>query len=78
MKLLLIHAKSFEYEAREKALEGAEDIDGRRIGKAENALVVFVTVEEGDSSDPGVVSAAVREIEDVFRRVKASEVVVYP
>ncbi|MGC8835387.1 MAG: threonine--tRNA ligase [Infirmifilum sp.] len=78
MKLLLIHAKSFEYEAREKALEGAEDIDGRRVGKAENALVVFVTVEEGDSSDPGVVSAAVREIEDVFRRVKASEVVVYP
>jgi len=78
LKLLLIHAKSFEYEAREKALEGAEDIDGRRVGKAENALVVFVTVEEGDSSDPGVVSAAVREIEDVFRRVKASEVVVYP
>ncbi|ABL78156.1 threonine--tRNA ligase [Thermofilum pendens] len=78
MKTLLIHAKHFEYEAREKALDAAESIDGNRSGSFENALVVFVTVEKGDGSSQDVVEEAAADVLDVFRRVGASRVVVYP
>lgn len=78
MKLLLVHAKVFEYEAREKAIEEAEELSENRSGRAENALVVFVTVEKGDSVDSGVAEKAAGEVEDVYRRVGASVVVLYP
>ncbi|MEZ0346028.1 MAG: threonine--tRNA ligase [Infirmifilum sp.] len=78
MKILLIHAREFEYEAREKAFEGAEELGDHKAGKAQNALVAFITVEKGDSSDPTVVARAINEIVDVFSRVKANQVVVYP
>ncbi|UNQ72811.1 threonine--tRNA ligase [Infirmifilum sp. NZ] len=79
MKILLIHARSFEYEAREKAVDSAEELsEGNRTGRAENALVAFVTVEKGDSSDPGIAEKAAQEIRDVYTRVGASEVVLYP
>ncbi|PLJ78347.1 threonine--tRNA ligase [Infirmifilum sp. SLHALR2] len=79
MKILLIHARSFEYEAREKAVDSAEELsEGNRTGRAENTLVAFVTVEKGDSSDPGIAEKAAQEIRDVYTRVGASEVVLYP
>ena len=79
MKILLIHAKEFEYEARQKAIESAEKIDGvSGQGSFENILVVFTTVEEGDSGSKEVVRKAVNEILDVFERVKAERIIVYP
>jgi len=79
LKILLIHARTFEYEAREKAVDSAEELsEGNRTGRAENALVAFVTVEKGDSSDPGIAEKAAQEIRDVYTRVGASEIVLYP
>lgn len=79
MKILLIHARSFEYEARSKALDEAEEFDGvKREGRFENALVAFITVEKGDASDPSVVEKAVDEIINVYRKVGAGVVLVYP
>ncbi|QOJ79586.1 threonine--tRNA ligase [Infirmifilum lucidum] len=79
MKVLLIHAKTFEYEARQKAVDTAEELsDSNKSGRAENVLVAFVTVEKGDSSDPEIVGKATGEIESVYKRVGASGVVVYP
>ncbi len=79
MKMLLIHAKRFEYEARSKALDAAEKLDGvKRSGSYENALVAFITVEKGDLGDSAVVPRAVDEIADVASRVGAERVVIYP
>ncbi len=79
MKILLIHAKTFEYEARQKAVDAAEELsDSNKSGRAENVLVAFVTVEKGDSSDPEIAGKAAGEIEGVYKRVGASGVVVYP
>ncbi|MEM4791145.1 MAG: threonine--tRNA ligase, partial [Thermofilum sp.] len=78
MKLLLIHAQSFEYEARQRALQEADPLDGNRHGAAENVLVVFVSVEQGDLSDSSTVEKAAGEILDVFKRVGAGSVVIYP
>ncbi len=79
MKILLIHAKTFEYEARQKAVDAAEELsDSNKSGRAENVLVAFVTVEKGDSSDPEIAGKVAGEIEGVYKRVGASGVVVYP
>lgn len=78
MKILLIHAKTFEYEAREKAMEQAEELGENRSGKFQNALVVFVTVERGDGASKEVAERAVADMVDVYSRVGASLIVIYP
>lgn len=80
MKILLIHCKEFEYSVRDKAVEGAEEVDdSNRSGKFENVLVAFTSVEREDVKNPkGVVEQASAEILDVFSKVRAESVVVYP
>lgn len=78
MRILLIHAKTFEYEAKEKALDAAEELGENKAGKFQNVLVVFLTVEKGDGSSPDVVEKAVSDILDVYGKVGASGIVVYP
>ncbi len=80
MRMLLIHAERFEYSVRERALPSAEELDGLKPQLSlDNALVAFVTVEEGDEGNlPSVSERACDEIVEVHRRVGASAVVVYP
>ncbi|MCY0873419.1 MAG: His/Gly/Thr/Pro-type tRNA ligase C-terminal domain-containing protein [Acidianus infernus] len=72
---LFIHASNFSYEVKEKAIEKAEE-DYLPSLKKENALVVFTTVEKGD--DEEIIRKAVDNIKDVFSKVKASCVIIYP
>ncbi|MEZ0319000.1 MAG: threonine--tRNA ligase, partial [Pyrobaculum sp.] len=75
MRLLYIHAERFTWEAKETAL----DIRDEPVsGKAENALVVFVAVERGDTADDEFLRQVARDVVDVAQRVKASTIVVYP
>ncbi|RLE60105.1 MAG: threonine--tRNA ligase [Thermoprotei archaeon] len=79
MKILLIHAETFEYEAKQKAIDQAEKLDGvKKEGSFNNVLVVFTTVEEGDLKDPSVINQAKNEILDVFEKVKAERILIYP
>ena len=80
LRILLIHCEKFEYNAREKAVEKAEDLDeSNRAGRFENVLVVFTSVEKEDVKDPESIAAqAGREILDVLRTVKAERVLLYP
>lgn len=80
LRILLIHCEKFEYNAREKAVEKAEDLDeSNRAGRFENVLVVFTSVEKEDAKDPeSVAEQAGREILDVFKTVKAERVLLYP
>ncbi len=80
MKLLLIHAERFEYEARQRALEEAEELtEENRRGSAENALVCFTTVEGVDELNlPWVVERAADEVEGLARRLAVGRVVIYP
>jgi threonyl-tRNA synthetase len=72
---LFIHASNFSYEVKEKAVEKAEE-DYLPSLKKENALVVFTTVEMGD--DEEIIRKAVENIKDIFSKVKASCVIIYP
>ncbi len=79
MKLLLIHADYLEYEATEKTQVAEEIPDEQKSGRAEETLVAFMAIEEDDESETeAVIENAFEEIRDVFERVGAESVVVYP
>lgn len=74
MKILLLHSDYIEYEVKKKT-KFAEPFDGK--GESVNeALVVFVSVEKGDSEDTAI--KAVEEIRDVAGKVNAERIVLYP
>jgi threonyl-tRNA synthetase len=79
LRTLLIHAESFKARTTEKALEEAEEIPGEYSIELENALVVFTTVEEGDSRNlSGLAAGFVRDLKDLVATLKPSAVVLYP
>ncbi len=75
MRLLLLHSDWIEFEPLEKALKAAEEIEKEKK-RVEDALVVFVSVEDGDSEK--TVKNAAGEILDVAEQVGAKRVVLYP
>ncbi|BCU69306.1 threonyl-tRNA synthetase editing domain-containing protein [Stygiolobus caldivivus] len=75
MILLLIHASKFSFSVKEKAIKEPEEPKIPSLEK-ENVLVVFTTIEKGDSEE--LVDKAVSEVVSVFNDVKASSVVIYP
>jgi threonyl-tRNA synthetase len=80
MKLLFIHADHLKFEARRPAVKGLPPLPpGAERGEADEALVVFFSVERQDLTDPGpLLSQAVQNVEDVLGQVKAERVVLYP
>ncbi len=79
MKLLLIHADDFSYEAREKTPVAEEISEEMRAGSFDEVLVAFISVEKRDSRDVETAARmAADEILSVADRVGAERVVVYP
>ena len=80
MRLLLIHADRFEYEAREKAVKEPEPLASSvKKGALEDGLVAFCTVEKTDEDATESVAAnAARSIEEVLGWLKTKRVMVYP
>jgi len=80
LRILLLHCERFEYRVRERAVDGAEELDdSNKSGGFKNVLVAFMSVEREDAKDPdGVVGQASLEIFDVFFKVKAESIVIYP
>ncbi len=77
MRILAIHADYFEYEAREKIKDIAEEIDEKEGRKRiEEPLVVFITCEAID--DDSVVEQCAKEIDAIAKKVGAKRIVVYP
>jgi len=74
MKILLIHADFMEYEVKKKT-KIAEPFEGKG-GGAEEVLVVFTAVENGDNSN--TVENAVKEVSEVFEKVNAERILIYP
>src|SRR5712692_6914008 len=80
LRLLLVHADRFEYEAREKAVKEPEPLDElHKKGALENGLVVFSTVEKNDEQEPEQIATnAASSIEEVLGWLKTKKVMVYP
>ncbi|MFO8133111.1 MAG: threonine--tRNA ligase [Thermoplasmatota archaeon] len=78
MKLLLLHTDYIEYEAKQKAIDSAPELDARQ-DRLDEALAVFVAVERDDEGDvPAVVDNAAGEIRSVASRVSVDNVMLYP
>ena len=80
MRMLLIHARRFEYHVVKKAIRSAEKLgDDKGRLEAENTLVAFITVEKQDESNiPLLVEKASSEILGVYGKVKAASIILYP
>lgn len=80
MRLLMIHAKHFEYEARQKALEGAESLSSENRSRSlSDLLVVFSTVEKADERGlDEVAEKAAAQVKGVAGRIGVNRVLVYP
>lgn len=79
MRVLLIHSDYLKYQTKSKTKIAEKIDDEKKKGSFENSLVAFTAVEKEDESDmQGVVENAVKEIMDVFSKVGAENVVVYP
>ena len=78
MRMLLIHADEFSYEVKSKAIPEPEEPKNLKAS-VKNALVAFCTIEKDDEKNPEVIAfKAAENIIDVFNRVKAENIVVYP
>ena len=79
MRILLIHSDYLKYKTKSKTRIAEKIEDDKKEGLYENALVVFTAVEKEDEEDMDtVVENAVNEIEDVFGKVGAKVVAIYP
>ncbi len=75
---MVIHAEEFSSRVTEKAVKEAEEAVEQQVS-VKNALVVFISVEEGDLS--GVDQISVKFVDDVkalVGRLRPSSVVLYP
>lgn len=79
MRILLIHSDYLKYKTKSKTRIAEKIEDNKKEGIYENALVVFTAVEKEDEADmKTVVENAVVEITDVFGKVGADLVAIYP
>lgn len=75
MIILFIHASDFSFNVKEKAIKEPEEAKLKSI-ELKNVLVCFTTVEKGD--DEEILNEAINDILDVYSKVKAASVVIYP
>lgn len=79
MRVLLIHAERFEYEVKDPTKMAEELLPGAPKTHAfQEPLVVFTTVESSDDNPDAIAEVAAADIADVFSKVEARSVVLYP
>lgn len=79
MRILLIHSDYLKYKTKSKTRIAEKIPEDKKQGEYENALVVFTAVEKEDEKNPDIiVENAINEIKDVFGKVGAEIVAVYP
>jgi len=79
MRVLLIHADRFEYEVKEPTKMAEELPKGYSKKHSFNEpLVVFSTIESSDEDIESIAEVASADLADVFQRVKAERLVLYP
>jgi len=80
MRILFLHSDYLEYEVKSKALKSIGDIpEGRRKGRAEEALVCFISAEQRDEADTKAAAAsAAKNIEEVAGQLRTKRIVLYP
>ena len=79
MRVLLIHADRFEYEIKEPT-KMAEPLPENHpnVHSFKEVLVAFSTIESSDTDMVAIAEAAAADFQDVFTKVRAERMVLYP
>ncbi len=78
MRILTLHSDFIEFEAKKKAIKEPEPLK-KKSEKIEECLVVFISVEKKDESNPdNAAKNLVKNIKDIASQVKEKSVVLYP
>ncbi len=78
MRILTLHSNYIEFEAKKKAIEEPEPLK-KKSEKIEECLVVFISVEKRDESNPeNAAKNLIRNIKDIAFQVKEKRIVLYP
>ena len=76
MHLLFKHVEYIYWKTKKKAVKNREELnEENRERRIEEALLVYLAIEEGDSDK---IDDAVNEILDVSGRIKAKRIVLFP
>jgi len=75
MRILQMHADWIEYEPIRKEIAEAEEVEKKKY-RLEEILVLFVSVEDGDSEDLAV--KAINEVKEFLKNLKVNKVLIYP
>jgi threonyl-tRNA synthetase len=79
MRVLLIHADKFEYEVTDPTKMAEELPKGHEKKHSfKEALVAFSTIESSDDDVEAIARVAANDFADVFEKVKAERLVLYP
>jgi threonyl-tRNA synthetase len=79
MRVLIIHADKFEYEVKDPTKMAEEiPVGAPRMHSFQEPLVVFTTVESSDDNADAIAEVAATDIAEVFSKVEARSVVLYP
>lgn len=79
MKLLFLHTDYLEFQAKQKTRVAEDVAEEDRVARAEDALAVFIAAEKADEKHTSsVVESAVENIEQVYTKVGATQLVLYP
>ena len=80
MRFLSFHVDFFKYKVtkkgRSKVIE--EITEENRENQAENALVLFISLEKQDETNPGSLNRGVSEIEKITTQLKILNIVIIP
>ncbi|HZX45161.1 MAG TPA: threonine--tRNA ligase [Candidatus Nanoarchaeia archaeon] len=78
MRILTLHSDFIEFEAKKKAIKEPEELKNKQE-RIEECLVVFISVENKDESDPASAAAnLVKNIKEIAAMVNEKKVVLYP
>ncbi len=72
MRMVVLHVDYIRWEPKKRALRTASDA---KSGEAENAIVAFVGIEEGDGNK---VEKAIAELKHIADQIKVYKLVLYP
>jgi threonyl-tRNA synthetase len=79
MRVLLIHADRFEYEIKDPTKMAEELPKGHeKMHSFKEVLVAFSTIESSDDDAEAIARAAADDFAEVFHKVKAERLVLYP
>ncbi len=75
MRILQLHSDFIEYEPIEKEIIAAEEAERKRV-RLEEIVVLFVTIEDGDTE--AIAREAVEEIKSSLLKMKVNRILLYP